>query len=242
MKRNRSTFASAMIIAFMSWQFGQAGWIAAKAELAQWLIADAWQQSLASTDADQSIQKPWQWADTWPVARLQAPAHNADFYVLEGDSGNALAFGPGRNRSSRFLGEGTSVIGGHRDTHFRFLKDSKLGEPLRVQSLSGEWLDYTISDREVIDIRDQSLQANLDEQQLILVTCYPFDTLISGGPLRLVVTAKLIEKRDVNLAVDHVQNHEHDAEFSLEPNRFDMGSRPHQFASQYTESSPAMAF
>ncbi len=213
----RSTLATILVTGFMCWQFGQAGWITAKAELAQWLIADAWKQSLM--DSSQRAHKPWQWADTWPVARLQAPTHDADFYVLEGDSGNALAFGPGRNLSSRYVGEGTSVIGGHRDTHFGFLKNTAVGEPLRVQSLSGRWLDYEVRKREIIDTRKQNLQVNIDEQQLILVTCYPFDSFISGGPLRLVVTAALVE-----------------------PNSFSDQAVNHQRASQYTESSPAIAF
>ncbi|MGH1372375.1 MAG: class GN sortase [Cellvibrionaceae bacterium] len=236
MKLHRSTFVSLLIISFVCWQLAQAGWITAKAELAQWLIADAWQQSLSQTGTDPSRHKPWQWADTWPVARLQAPAHNADFYVLEGDSGNALAFGPGRNLSSRLLGEGTTLIGGHRDTHFRFLKNVAQGEPLRVQTLHGQWLNYKIRKREIVDIRQHKLQTNLDQQQLILVTCYPFDTLNTGGPLRLVVTAALIESDNSKRQLERVNT----PELDFYPTHAD--SSGDQLASQYTASSPAIAF
>lgn len=219
MMLNGSRLFSAMIIVFIGWQWSQAGWIMTKAQLAQWLIADAWQQALETKTDSESAHKPWRWADTWPIARLQAPAHKVDLYVLEGDRGNALAFGPGRNQSSRLPGEGTSVIGGHRDTHFRFLKDIKLGEPLRVQTRSGKWLDYNIQERTIIDVNQDPLRVNLNDQQLVLVTCYPFDTLTSGGPLRLVVYASLNK-----------------------PEITDLSLHEDQLFSQYTESSPAMAF
>lgn len=219
MKTNRSTLLSAIVVAFLGWQWGQAGWIMAKAELAQWLIADAWQQSLNTGGSDDLENKPWQWADTWPVARLQAPERGIDLYILEGDTGNALAFGPGRNKSSRAVGNGTSVIGGHRDTHFRFLKEIDIDEPLRVQTRSGQWLNYIVERQQVVDIHKNPLTAELDKQQLILVTCYPFDTLNSNGPLRLVVTAALIE-----------------------PTKSETKTAEFQLVSQHTESSPAIAF
>ncbi|MDX5297649.1 MAG: hypothetical protein LPK85_01730, partial [Gammaproteobacteria bacterium] len=46
--------------------------------------------------------------------------------------------------------------------------------------------------REVVDSRHARLQLwDLDagEDQLVLVTCYPFDATDPGGPLRYVVTA-----------------------------------------------------
>ncbi len=45
--------------------------------------------------------KPWPWADTHPVARLIAPAQDADVLVLAGASGRTLAFGPGHLRRLR---------------------------------------------------------------------------------------------------------------------------------------------
>ena len=73
------------------WHLGQASYIHAKAWLAQYLIRAAWERSLATG----TTVKPWSWADTWPVARLVAPRQDADLYVLAGDSGRSLAFGPG---------------------------------------------------------------------------------------------------------------------------------------------------
>src|SRR5688572_1545522 len=59
------------------WQFGQGIYIHLKARLAQYLIADAWRKTLTGARA----VKPWPWADTWPVARLEAPVAGTPLYV-----------------------------------------------------------------------------------------------------------------------------------------------------------------
>ena len=52
----------------------QAGLIHAKARLGQALIEGAWQRTLGGEEG----VRPWPWADTTPVARLQVPAHAVD--------------------------------------------------------------------------------------------------------------------------------------------------------------------
>jgi len=49
--------------------FGQGAWMGGKAWLAQRLLDQAWERTLASGSAE----KAWPWADAWPVARLPAP-------------------------------------------------------------------------------------------------------------------------------------------------------------------------
>lgn len=177
---------SALLIFLVMWQWSSAGWILAKAQVAQWLIADAW----ADTLVQQTPIKPWSWADTWPVARMQFPEHDVDLYVLAGAEGNSLAFGPGHHQGSALPGAGMSVIGGHRDTHFRFLKNIVVGDRLTVQLVDGQILHYRISRTEVVDINRQPLLIAPDLQGLVLVTCYPFDALNPNGPLRLLVWAE----------------------------------------------------
>jgi len=100
------------------WNVGQGSYIFAKAELAQWLIASAWQQS---TSSDRTQIKPWPWADTWPVARLEMAKHDIDQYVLAGTSGESLAFGPGHIfASAEPTEQGNTVIAAHRDTLLHF--------------------------------------------------------------------------------------------------------------------------
>ncbi len=166
------------------WQLGQAGYLHAKAVLAQQLIKQAWQQTLENLQQN----KPWPWADTWPVGRLQVPAHDIDLYVLAGDNGRTLAFGPGHRFGSAQPGEtGTTLISGHRDTHFRFLNKLKSDDEILFQGLNGQWQRYRVSSSTVVYESDGI--ADSSENALALVTCYPFDAILPGGPLRFVVFA-----------------------------------------------------
>ncbi len=168
-------------------QLASAGMIHAKAWLAPLLVERAWRETLA---AGRAHARPWPWADTWPVARLLAPVHGADLLVLAGDSGQALAFGPGHVSISAPLGgRGLAVIGGHRDTHFAFLERLERGDPLRLQLPGGGWRDYRVAGSRVADTRREALSSGGEVEQLMLVTCYPFDTVRVGGPLRYVVRA-----------------------------------------------------
>jgi sortase A len=172
-------------------QLGTAGLITAKAQFAQLLINGAWQRSLNSGGA---AEKPWPWADTWPVARLEVPRLSVDLFVLWGAKGNSLAFGPGYDSASAIPGRGgVTVIGGHRDTHFEFLRDIEVNTLLSVQLPDGESVSYLVSDMRVVDIdRDPYLSLNSEGSALVLVTCYPFDALLPGGTLRYVVTARAV--------------------------------------------------
>ncbi len=170
-------------------QLGSAGWIKAKAHLAQHLIGSAWEKTIV---ADGAVEKPWPWADTWPVARLEVPRHQVDLYVLAGATGNSLAFGPGYETASAKPGQaGVTVIGGHRDTHFEFLKNIKANTLLSLQLSTGERKVYQVRGARIVDTEvEPFLSTYTDRNELVLVTCYPFDALVPGGPLRYVVTAR----------------------------------------------------
>src|SRR5215813_5091902 len=81
--------------------FGHGGYIHAKALLAQVLLERAFTESIASHHP----VKPWSWADTWPVARIEVKRLNAGAIVLGGSSGQALAFGPGQVEMTPEAGE-----------------------------------------------------------------------------------------------------------------------------------------
>ena len=89
-RRQMLSGGGALLIGLGLWQAGESAYIEAKAWLAQDLLEDAWAKTLGGA---QQV-KPWSWADTWPVARLQAPDLNIDRIVLAGASGRTLAFGP----------------------------------------------------------------------------------------------------------------------------------------------------
>jgi sortase A len=171
------------------WQFGQGAYIPAKAWVAQELMNRAWQR--AEGGAGQPA--PWPWADTWPVAKLSARQGDIELIVLEGGSGRTLAFGPGHLGISALPGQvGNSVIAGHRDTHFQFLQYLDVGDDLRVELPDGDLHLYEVVHIDVVDSRRGALVLDTDEAMLSLVTCYPFDAIDPGGPMRYVVSARLV--------------------------------------------------
>lgn len=166
----------------------KASWISAKAMLAQILIAQAWQETIATGNKN----KPWHWADTWPVAALTTPAGET-LYVLAGTSGQALAFGPGLLSQSAAPGQqGSTIIAGHRDTHFLFLEKLQQGDLIELQNTDGRRYNYKIEHMEIVDSSKQQLNLQQQNAELTLITCYPFHALNSGGPLRYVVHASLL--------------------------------------------------
>lgn len=164
---------------------GHAGYMNAKAELAQVLLQRAWQQRLETGVA----AKPWPWADTAPVARLKVARLGVDEIILSGDSGRTLAFGPGWAPSSAMPGtRGVSVVSAHRDTHFAFLRDLHVGDRIEIDGGTGP-RSLRIASMRIADSRQERIETAEDADALLLVTCYPFDALDAGGPLRYVVAA-----------------------------------------------------
>lgn len=162
-----------------------AGWLHAKAWLAQVLLQDAW----ARTRTTRQPQRPWPWADTHPVARLRVAARGVDQVVLAGDAGRTLAFGPGWAEASAAPGgAGAVVISGHRDTHFGFLQALAPGDAIELDAPGGT-RRYRVAAMRVADTRREAL-ALADDDALWLVTCWPFDAIVPGGPLRYVVRAE----------------------------------------------------
>lgn len=188
MKRRTVTTLITVLVAIGTWQVGHGAWIYVKAQLAQSLLQHAWVRTM---NGERNV-KPWPWADTWPVARLRAPYHAVDLIVLAGANGRTLAFGPAVvNDGIEKNGHGALVISGHRDTHFRFVQKLRDGDELVIEQPGQPRRTYRVTATQVIDSRTTSIIDNPDRDQLLLVTCYPFDAIIPGGSLRYVVTADL---------------------------------------------------
>ncbi len=163
----------------------QAGWMPTKAALAQQLLQSSWSQSLS----DGASHRPWPWADTHPVAQIVQSRLGISQVVLAGDSGRMLAFGPGWAQASAAPGSlaGTVVISGHRDTHFAWLQHLRNGDRLRLETPQGP-RDFAVSHSQVVDSRVHRVATGGQAEQLLLVTCWPFDAVAARGPMRYVVT------------------------------------------------------
>ena len=171
-------------------------WIHLKAFAAQALINAAWDRAKSG----EKDARPWPWADTTPIARLTFHDWKT-LVVLEGSSGRNLAFAPSHDAASVLPGEiGNSIISAHRDTHFRELEHARLGDGIRVERADGKTVLFTVTDVRVVDSRQARLMLEGDEPRLTLVTCYPFDAIRPGGPLRFVVTAEAVSEGSISVA------------------------------------------
>lgn len=190
-RKGRALALAFLLIAGSGVPFAGAGWIHGKAILAQILLERSWQARLAGA-ADDAV-KPWPWADTTPVARLQVPRLEVDQVVLAGASGRSLAFGPGHLTGTALPGErGNSVITGHRDTHFDFIGNLKPGDTFRLQRTDGSWARYRVAGGEVVDARTAQLVNTPDRSAVTLVTCYPFNSRDYNQPWRYAVFGEAI--------------------------------------------------
>jgi sortase A len=181
---------SALILSAGACLAGRAAYLHAKAELASVLIHRAWEQSAHSGES----QKPWPWADTHPVARLQIPRLRYDEIVLDAATPRALAFGPALLPSGARPGKsGNVVLAGHRTSWFRPLAGIARGDRIQI-----EWYDsrrgrlcqrtYEVTLIEVVEPQDMNLLAPMTADALTLITCYPFGSSPSS-PRRYVVQA-----------------------------------------------------
>ncbi|GAB6051834.1 hypothetical protein JCM17960_06540 [Magnetospira thiophila] len=189
MSGRRRLALGAVLLGLGLWQVGSGLLIEGKAWLGQHLIRAAWAEGLAQG----MPQKPWPWADTWPVARLQVPRLGVDLVVLAGATGRTIAWGPGhQDGSAAPNGPGTSVLAGHRDTHMAFLQDLHPGDRLRLIDASGKAVVYRVRGTQVVHKDQARARSDPADPRLILLTCWPFEALVPGGPMRFVVEAERI--------------------------------------------------
>ena len=168
--------------------FGQGAWIHAKALLAQLLL----ERAFTTTITTGHETKPWSWADTWPVARIDVKRIHASAIALAGSSGQALAFGPGHVERTPDAGErGVAVYSAHRDTHFAFLRDVVIGDEIDVVRSDGRKFRYRADATSVVRFDASGIDPLASGYELVLSTCWPFDALTSG-PDRYLLHATMM--------------------------------------------------
>jgi sortase A len=184
-----SRFVAPLLLAFGGLVlFGQGAYIHAKALVAQVLLDRAFNETLATGHPT----KPWSWADTWPVARIEVKRIHASAIVLAGTSGQALAFGPGHLERTPDAGErGVAVYSAHRDTHFGFLRDVAIGDEIDVVRSDGHKFRYRADATSVVRFDASGIDPLTGGYELVLSTCWPFAALTSG-PDRYLLHATMM--------------------------------------------------
>lgn len=166
-------------------QAASAAWIPVKAVAAQVLLERAFEQSLA----DGGPVRPWPWADMTPLARISVKRLGESSIVLSGASGQALAFGP--TELPTRPGSGITVLAAHRDTHFAFMQDLRVGDTLTHEGIDGTRASYRIERFETVRWDEFAVPQFAPGEWLALTTCYPFNAT-GRSPLRRVAWARKV--------------------------------------------------
>ena len=192
-----------LILCLLSgWYLLKAFYIHGKAQVAQLLLERSWEKTMLNQNKSPnssplpdfvSHNKPWSWSDSWPVAKISFPRQSKSFIVLNHGTGRSLAFAPSHFAGSAKLGEqGVSVIGGHKDTHFKFLETIKKQDPIFLELSDGELYLYRVRDIQIANIARSELRLDSDISLLAFVACYPFHTG-ENDLLRYIVVAEPLD-------------------------------------------------
>ncbi len=174
----------------------------AKSVLAQVLLNQAWQES--QQQYQQKIKQgyqgenkksmPWQWADSYPVAKLTDKKNNVSWIIMAGMTGRAMAFAPTWLEDSAKPNQyGNTVISAHNDSHFNVLESSNISDEFLLEDSQGKILSYRIMTIDIVSKYNTSPYLFQDETMITLITCYPFEVTNIAKTQRLVIQAVAVD-------------------------------------------------
>lgn len=157
-------------------------------QLPSYLIEKSWQQALKEEGA---AQKPWPWLESYPVARLEFPAQNKSLVVMQGGKKDVLAYAPGWHEGTDMPGKaGISLISGHRESYFGFLRQLQTGTFFTLQMLDGTNVEYVVDDLIMTRHEEIHVPVTGSDSILLLSTSYPSVNWEKGKALQYVVVAR----------------------------------------------------
>lgn len=123
-----------------------------------------------------------------PLGRLEVPRLGLEVMVAEGTRGWVLRRGAGHLPGTPLPGDtGNVAVAGHRDRHFRPLKDVAPGDEVLLTTPHGTFR-YRVEWTRIVAPRDVEVLDPTDQPTLTLVTCYPF-YFVGNAPDRFIVRA-----------------------------------------------------
>lgn len=123
------------------------------------------------------------------MARMVFPRIHEERFVLEGATKKNLSRGPAWLSQTGKPGDGNCIIAGHRDTHFRILKQVKEGDDILLE-YGGRQYRYRVTSLHVVRPSNLQYLEPAADPVLTLVTCYPF-YWVGSAPERYIVRAEL---------------------------------------------------
>jgi sortase A len=124
-----------------------------------------------------------------PLGRLEIPSLGLRVIVLDGIDDWTLNRAVGRIPGMAQVGSpGNLGIAGHRDGFFRPLRNLKVGEKIRLETLDTLYT-YKVKEIKIVEKTELSVLRPTARPTLTLVTCYPF-YYIGNAPRRFIVIAE----------------------------------------------------
>ena len=106
------------------------------------------------------------------MAWLSVPRLGSSWFVFPGLGDEELRLGPGHMPGSALPGaKGNVIIAGHRDTHFRVLKDIRAGDELVVETRQGRFR-YTVAKISIVKPTNTKALEDTAGPVMNLITCY----------------------------------------------------------------------
>jgi sortase A len=144
---------------------------------------------------ESSIHESASQSDATPAAQLLAKgviridALGIEAAIFEGTSTVALDAGVGHiDGTAPLAGVGNIGLAAHRDSFFRGLKDTAVGQHIELVTTAGRRV-FEVEAIEVVLPSAVSVLAPSQESRLTLITCYPF-YFVGNAPKRFVVFAR----------------------------------------------------
>ena len=130
------------------------------------------------------------------IGRIEIPRLLLSVVVVEGVGKTNLRRAVGHIPGTALPGEPGNVgLAGHRDTFFRPLKDLKIKDEIQLSTLKGVF-KYQVVWLRVVEPSDVAVLAPSGEDELTLVTCYPF-YFVGPAPKRWIVRARQVSPQMV---------------------------------------------
>lgn len=127
------------------------------------------------------------------IGILDIPRLGFSELVAEGDGDDVLRVAIGHLPDTPLPWQpGNSAIAGHRDGHFRPLKDIRVGDRIRLATRQGD-LDYVLRETRIVAPDDLSVLRPTGTRTLTLITCYPF-SFIGKAPKRFIIVADAVDR------------------------------------------------
>lgn len=127
-----------------------------------------------------------------PVARVVVPRLEVDVIVNAGKGTHEeLADGPIMIARTDAINPVT-VMAAHRDTHFLFIRDLRVGDDVSLQLVNGVTGRYRVVRFETVRWNRFSYPLDPPRPLLALTTCFPFGGTEYGGPWRRVAWAERV--------------------------------------------------